>query len=447
MRSTGTTGARSNPGGGLSYEDPRLETYFLSGLADLTTYDIKEARAFVEKNNIEVKDFTRSDHWTYYEAICRCIALGIPCEQDNFIRELKALGCENVIAASAILGQALGSALEGYSAKLRELSERRHTVVLLKDSLSRLERGEDTLEVRTILGNRLTHTRGRKVASDLNTHLDAAEEHIRKVRAGQATPVLQTGIPDLDAVIGGWQSTLNLIGAEPGVGKSALFASTVHAIAARNVKVAIFSLEDVGDWLAYRLLSHKSNVNQHEMRFRKTNDAEFKKISASRLDLLQEASNILVVDGSDGGMRIEDIVATSNDLILNHGVKAIFIDHLGEILSSQSDRYDLEITRHLSLLRGVANRHGVPMVVAAHLRRQQVDLKSGMPLAPRLSDFANSSGAERKARVALGLARKPGSDVMSIHVLKQTNGPAGQVVDVRFHGAAAMIMDIEGGIQ
>lgn len=76
------------------------------------------------------------------------------------------------------------------------------------------------------------------------------------------------------------------------------------------------------------------------------------------------------------------------------------------------------------------------MVVAAHFKRP-----ADPSLPPSFRDFANSSGAERKARVALGLRRNPGSDVLSVHVMKQTNGPAGQVIDLEFGGAAAMIVE------
>ena len=80
------------------------------------------------------------------------------------------------------------------------------------------------------------------------------------------------------------------------------------------------------------------------------------------------------------------------------------------------------------------------MLVAAHFKRP-----ADPNLPPSYRDFANSSGAERKARVALGLKRNPGSDSLAVHVMKQTNGPAGGVIELEFGGAAAMIINTEGG--
>ncbi len=102
----------------------------------------------------------------------------------------------------------------------------------------------------------------------------------------------------------------------------------------------------------------------------------------------------------------------------------------------------MEIARHISLLRGIANKHGVPVLAAAHFKRP-----TDPSLPPSLRDFANSAGAERKARVALGLKRNPGSDILQVHVMKQTNGPAGRVIELEFGGSAAMILNTEGGFQ
>lgn len=93
------------------------------------------------------------------------------------------------------------------------------------------------------------------------------------------------------------------------------------------------------------------------------------------------------------------------------------------------------------MLRAIANEFGVPMIVAAHFKRSVITPGQSLP-PPSYRDFANSSGAERKARVALGLRRNPGSDLLQVHIMKQTNGPAGGVVNLEFGGAAAMIVNV-----
>jgi hypothetical protein len=82
-------------------------------------------------------------------------------------------------------------------------------------------------------------------------------------------------------------------------------------------------------------------------------------------------------------------------------------------------------------------------VVAAHLRRRE---GLGPEAPPVASDFANSAGIERKARVAVGLYREVGSDTLGMAVLKNTMGKTGRT-EAEFVGAAAMVRAIEGEVE
>lgn len=79
---------------------------------------------------------------------------------------------------------------------------------------------------------------------------------------GKIPPVNPWYIPKLDSEIGGLQHTLTLIGAEPGVGKSALIASGVNLQAANGHRPLVVTLEDPPDWLAYRCVSNDTKINQ-----------------------------------------------------------------------------------------------------------------------------------------------------------------------------------------
>jgi len=66
-------------------------------------------------------------------------------------------------------------------------------------------------------------------------------------------------------------------------------------------------------------------------------------------------------------------------------------------------------------------------------------MKRRLNVKPTLSDFANSSGAERKARLAIALTREHGASVLQAHILKQTNGPSGITVDLPFDLQSGMV--------
>lgn len=419
------------------FEDPKLEIQYLGALCRLADVDLQEARRHVEANLVESTDFSRGDHHRAYGAVSGLILAGVVPDGAALYGALKNAGLNE--SFSGILADSYHhESVDGLCSMLRDMADRRHTMSQLEDSIARLKNGGDVYEVKARVTNHLSRTRGRKSSKSLDDYVDSALAHVESVRAGKVKPVTPTYIKDLDKAIGGWQNTLVMIGAEPGVGKSALIATGVHLQAHHGHKPLVISLEDEPTWLAWRLISNKTNINQFDLRFQKLSDFDFASVKKQKGGY----KNIRVVDGSVGGMRIEDVVSSVIEAITVDGCDSVWIDHAGEILLTATERTDLEIARHLSILRGIANKYGVPVIVAGHLKRQ---LDPSQP--PLLSSFANSSGAERKARVALGLQRRAGSDVLSVHVLKQTNGPAGQIVDLKFAGAAAMIMDAEGGIR
>lgn len=424
--------------------DVKLEGQFLESLADLSSYDMGEAKKFIEGKGLSEEDFAAQGNWLTYIGIAKCIQAGIPATTDNLRREILAIDPQAnalALAGNVNSGKDHGLYLEGYYEKLVEISDRRASYRLIEDAMERVKEGKEPASaVKFRLANSLQRTRGRKQTKSLNHYVNEVMSHVDDVRNGKSKPVIPTYIKDLDLAIGGWQPTLTLVGAEPGVGKSALFVTGIDLQARNGHKPFVASLEDSPEFMAYRVISKHSTINQFDLRFTKLGHESYKKIQNSNKDADKYRENIRVVDGSEVGMRIEDLVSSANDAIINEGCDSVWIDHLGEIVLTNNERTDLEIARHLSLLRGIANRHGVPVIVAAHLKRPTD------PLAPpSFRDFANSSGAERKARVALGLRRDPGSDTLCCHILKQTNGPAGGTVYLKFDGAAAMILEVEGG--
>jgi replicative DNA helicase len=273
--------------------------------------------------------------------------------------------------------------------------------------------------------------------------IESTLDSLQRRENGEEEPVVPTGIAELDAQMTGLPATLTVVGALPGVGKSAFFATLVQNLIHRGVKVAVFSLEDEAEWLAWRLLANASGVDNATIRTRRLSQYQKTRVEESAERLWQPMANLHVEDRS--GMTAADIVGAAHRAVVTYGVQVVIVDHLGELKhESRRERFDLELAEALSQLRSIAKEHKVPVIVAAHLNRK-ADEKPGQE--PRLSQFANSSAIEQKARVAIGLCREPGSDTLGICVLKATNAPAGFRVDVKFHGAAAMIRSEQPAIR
>ncbi len=260
--------------------------------------------------------------------------------------------------------------------------------------------------------------------ASLFSFLDALDQ----VQNGRKESVLATGIDALDFLVGGLQRTLTILGALPGVGKSALIAAIVRNLIARNVRVGLLSLEDEGEWVARRLLSEAALVPLFVLGKKPLGPHQMQRVGEASSNLHDHLKNLVCDDTS--GMGVPEVLATARRMIAM-GCKAILVDHLGEIRLDRTERHDLDIAHALQELRGLAKTYGVPVVVACHLRRRE-GLTPMDP--PRLTDFAFSAAIERMARVALGLYRVKGNnghpDAMGVALLKQTEGPSGFVFDL-----------------
>lgn len=422
------------------------ERKLLLSLIDLSSYDIPKATQIVERSVFDYEnDFSSAPVKIAVRAAVSLIKSGLPALPDLIQSTAVKQGFNQAEAEQARLiakdWSGLGMGAEGFVKEVLEQGDKKRLLGVLSSVQQSLiapkTRIQDCLKRLSVDAFRSRDARSHKKLTDYTLKIAEA------LGAGlPPTKVIKTGIKELDDVIAGWQPTLNLVGAEPGVGKSALFSASLDYCGRKGIKSGFFSLEDDPSFLSYRVLSSGSGVNQFKLRYSKLSDSDFELVSNSFAETKRFQDNIFVIDGSDRPMTAEEISATSNDLVLNHGVEIIFVDHLGELVAKSSDRPDLVISEQLSTLRRIANRLSVPVVVAAHFRRPA---GGGRIIKPVLTDFANSAGAERKARVAIGLTREPGSDVMDIHILKQTNGPAGRTVQARFDGAAAMLIATEGG--
>lgn len=426
--------------------DHATEGAVFDAISTASAVDVGRARVVAEQSGLVAADFHLPAHAELWDVTLGLLRQGQPA--DLLLVEAATKGSKAIQSAGGrkflvplFVGQRDELSLPGLAQSLRDLALRRRMVdaarklanaaqTLSVDATAALSEGSGALAALTRRGNSV---------KALAEYLDGISAHMDAVARGEVEPVIPTGIEMLDKAIGGLQPTLTVIGAQPGVGKSALLASISHNLALRGVKVGVFSMEDEGSWMAWRLLSHQSGIGQSTLRHRRMYPDTAQHIAESIGKLWQPFHNILVDDRS--GLSAAEVVMGARDMVLNHGCRAVFVDHLGELRypNGRRDRFDLDVAEGLSDLRSIAKSYGVPVVCAVHLTRKSDDGPT-----PKLTSFANSAAIERQARVALGLTRQPGKDELLVHVLKQTNGRAGMAVQLNFNGPAALVAN-EGG--
>jgi replicative DNA helicase len=259
-------------------------------------------------------------------------------------------------------------------------------------------------------------------------------DELEEVAAGRRASTLPTGIDTLDAVIGGLQPTLTVIGALPGVGKSALAAAICRNLAASGVTSGLLSLEDERSWLVRRLMAEAASVPVFVLANKPLGRNQQERVLDAAQPLHGLLRRILVDDRP--GLTTSEVVASARRMVAR-GAKAILVDHLGEIRLQRTERHDLDIADALRDLRTLAKSHRVPVVVFTHLRRREGLMAT--TAEPKLTDFAFSAGIERMARVALGLFRSEDEGELKAAVLKQTQGVSGVTVAMRLNTMAGVV--------
>jgi replicative DNA helicase len=219
-------------------------------------------------------------------------------------------------------------------------------------------------------------------------------KQMEAVMTNESREPLSTGFDDLDALISGgfYPSELTVIGARPGMGKTALALSMLQHIAVeKQIPAGFFSLEMSYSEVGLRMFTQISRLPQ---------DKIWKGLlSPPQWDMLGHVvagfynSPLYTVDSP--GLTILDITALARTMVTRHGVRIIFLDCLGLIVPENTDKprpkQVIEITRSLKQL---AIELSVPVVAFSQM----------------------SCKAEKEG--------------LSISVLRDINGSIGQIADL-----------------
>lgn len=433
-----------------SLHDVDSERRFLSAIMEASAGDVAAARKAIDGCGIRAEHFYLPAHREVFEESRALLNNGQPVNSVSLWANLASSAILKAVGGISMVSEiesefGASAAIPALSARLASLALRRNLFEqankLRQEALNEKLQAADVLSGATKRLVSMTTTN----TNAIRTLEDVMFDCIDQMEAAQrGTPMkrVTTGMPRLDNILGGGlpPSMLTLVGAEPGTGKSAVLASILSAAAKAGYKIGVFSLEDEAHWIGWRVWAFESDVPQPVLKFRELTP-EQRRRAVDGMDMVATYGRNVFVDDRCG-LTARDIAGAAADMILNHGCECIIIDHLGEVKHGGSaERYDLAVGDSLREIRDVAKRHNVPIVVASQLARRK-DRKAGE--IPTMQDFRNSGDIEAVARVMLGLGRVPGSDLLEIGVLKNTNGQSGVKVKCSFIGLAAMVKQCEG---
>jgi replicative DNA helicase len=274
---------------------------------------------------------------------------------------------------------------------------------------------------------------------------------------------LATGLRDLDAKMGGLQSSdLIIVAGRPGMGKTSLATNIAYNVARAwrgetrvdghmatvdGGIVGFFSLEMSAEQLATRIIAERTAIPSSVIRRGGITETDFEKIK----DVSIELQALPFYVDETGGLTIAQLAARARRLKRQRGLDLLVIDYIqllqGTTRRSSESRVQ-EVTEITTNLKALAKELNVPIIALSQLSRQ---VESRDDKRPQLSDLRESGSIEQDADVVLFVFReeyylankepRPGSeehlkwqtDMALVHgkaeliIGKQRHGPTGTV--------------------
>ncbi|MBR7101798.1 MAG: replicative DNA helicase [Clostridia bacterium] len=216
--------------------------------------------------------------------------------------------------------------------------------------------------------------------------------------AGEDVLGLKSGFSDLDNVVVGFgKSDLVIVGARPGVGKTAFVLNIATSIAKRTKKaVAVFQLEMGAEQLVQRIIASEALVDSKHLRQGNLDSDEWIKIANASAEL---AETDILIDANPN----VTVTAMKAKLRRVKNLGLVVVDYLqlmqGERRKDGNRAAEVgEISRGLKIM---AKELNVPVIVCAQLSRTtEKEHKK-----PMLSDLRESGSIEQDADMVLFLSR------------------------------------------
>lgn len=279
---------------------------------------------------------------------------------------------------------------------------------------------------------------GELASQVLDTARDRAE--------GRWVGTVTTGYNELDGKLGGGlvPGDLVIVGARPGMGKTAFAMSMMLKSARKGNGWGMFSLELMANIAARRLLAQQARVPSGLLKTGRYPDgspmdaAHYGRASGGVEDLARlplwlcdkSAQSLAAI--RSGVRRLKAETGKVNAIVLDY----IQIMDLGGGKQSTADRIAVTVQG----LRNVAKEEGIAVVALSQLTREVDKREGGRPM---LADLRDSGGIEAAATVVLfpwretaksGQINRPAQEKAEIIIAKATDGETG-TVPFTWHGA------------
>lgn len=235
---------------------------------------------------------------------------------------------------------------------------------------------------------------GQKKFDTILTLSDKFIEDLIDKKNGKIKPSIPNGIIEIDNYGGNNNSDLIIIGARPGMGKTAFVIKTIRTCGIDlNKPVGVFSLEMSSNQLLTRIVSAECQIDGEKLRSGSVSNDELLKLNNRLLEL--KNSKIYIDDTPR--IDIEVLCSKAKKMKRLYDIEELVIDYLGLITTKEYRGDKTNSTGYISnRLKALAKELDIPVVVLSQLNRE-VDKRPVKDRIPALSDLRSTGDVEQDA--------------------------------------------------
>jgi replicative DNA helicase len=368
---------------------------------------------------LEPAHFAEPLHARLYDALARALRAGLPAtpftlkaefDGDASLRDLGGAGYFVTLAARA--GECLDPA--AWAEALKNLAFRRALIARARDIQDAAFRAPietepqaiaeraETLLAEAFAGTHNAPERFRPIGELVHGVLTPQDE----------APSVKFALEPLDDLTGGLRAKeLVIVGARPGMGKTAFAGHLALAAAKQGHGVAFFSMEMAANAIALRLIAAHAfalgrSIAYDDARRGRLDERQRQTLSEAELSL--HALPLFIHEGrqlTPSGLFIAAKRAQKKLRDTGHPLGLVIVDHIQKIRPDRDCRGNkvAEMTEISDALQKMAGALGVPVVALSQLNRAVENRESRRP---ELADLRESGAIEQDADLVLLLYRE-----------------------------------------
>lgn len=331
-----------------------------------------------------------------------------------------------------------------------------HYAAQLRDRAARRDLGNAAEEIRCIAGNPMLDTGERSEQASRAVDSATARDHsgnaqpvsdlllgfLEDLESPEPEPAIRTGWEELERIIPGFRpGEFIVVGARPGMGKTAVMLEIARVAAVRdNTPVLFYSLEMSTKQIMQRLIAAEAYVPLARIRNRELDERDWQKIQAAT-DRLMDAPLFLPVDSFAATPRH---IRAELKSMRRKGTPAglLVVDYLQLMNLPGMDNRQAEVSEVSRALKLTALEYDLPVIAGSQLNR---NAESRTDKRPNLSDLRESGAVEQDADAVILLYRdevynpeSKDAGTIELHVAKHRNGPTGTAT-LAFRNAYAQV--------